>query len=255
MQKNNLDVLTGIPASENPSSFWSKISIPFWDSIFALFGVNSSKVNDPKSKVAYLIGCFFLIKRNVFVKIGTFQSVRDAIQEDKAMGVLLKEKGYNIKLVKLKEMVYTIWADDLKTLWYGIGRTLAPIVIKNKTKIIFNLFILFFATVLPFIIFPLMISKIYENYSSILKIPIDFSFYLLIINIIPCIMVLFIISLKCKEYKIPIVYSLATLFASLFVFVACVYNIIPLLFSGKTNSILWQGRSYTYNRDQQGFTI
>lgn len=255
MQKYNLDVLTGIPSSEKLSNFWSKISIPFWESIFSLFGVNSSKVNDPKSKVAFLIGCFFLIKRTVFLEIGTFNSVHDAIQEDKAMGVIIKERGYKLKLVKLQEMVYTLWADDLKTLWYGIGRTLAPLVIKNKTKIFFNLFILFFATVLPFILLPFLIINFYERYFNSLIITMDFNLCILIINLIPCVMLLMLFSLKCREYKITILYSLTTLFASLFVFMASIYNVIPLLLNGKTRSILWQGRYYTYNKNQQGFTI
>jgi cellulose synthase/poly-beta-1,6-N-acetylglucosamine synthase-like glycosyltransferase len=255
MQNNNLDVLTGIPSSEKLSNFWSKISIPFWESVFALFGVNSSKVNDPSSKIAYLIGCYFLIKRSVFVEIGTFEVVHNAIQEDKAMGVLLKERGYKLKLVKLKEMVSTLWADDLKSLWYGIGRTLAPLVLKNKIKISFNLFILFFATVLPFIIFPFIITSVYENYSEMLKPPLDFNFYLLAINAISCIVILFLFSLKCKEYKIPVIFSLTAFFGSLFVFIACMYNVIPLLFRGKTKSILWQGRYYTYRKEHQGFTI
>ncbi len=65
-----------------------------WDSVSVLFGVESADVNNPKSKIAYLIGCFFLIKREVFVSIGTFESVHDAIQEDKALGVIIKKRGY-----------------------------------------------------------------------------------------------------------------------------------------------------------------
>ena len=92
MLKENLDVLTGIPSPEKFINFWSKIAIPLWDSVSVLFGVDSTDVNNPKSKIAFLIGCFFLIKREVFVSIGTFESVHDAIQEDKALGVLIKKK-------------------------------------------------------------------------------------------------------------------------------------------------------------------
>ncbi len=41
-----------------------------------------------------------------------------------------------MKLVRLKEMIYTLWADDLPILWQGIGRTLAHLVMKNKIKVI-----------------------------------------------------------------------------------------------------------------------
>ena len=136
MQKENLDVLTGIPSSEKLNRFWSKIIMPAWDFINILFKVGSADVNDSKSKVAYLMGSFFLIKRETFVKIGTFESVHDAIQEDKALGVLIKKGGYKMKLVALKEMAYTPCSEEVKAFWHGMGRTLAPLIIKNKFKVI-----------------------------------------------------------------------------------------------------------------------
>lgn len=135
LQREKLDVLTGIPTSEKLTNFWSKITIPMWDFISILFGVGSvAEVNNPKSKIAYLMGSFFLIKRKVLVNIGTFESVHDAIQEDKALGIIIKSSGYKLRLVKLKDMVYTLWSDDLKTLWHGIGRTVAPLVLKTNSK-------------------------------------------------------------------------------------------------------------------------
>jgi chlorobactene glucosyltransferase len=152
MQKENLDVLTGIPSSEKLNRFWSKIIMPAWDFIDILFKVGSADVNDSKSKVAYLMGAFFLIKRETFVKIGTFESVHDAIQEDKALGVLIKKGGYKMKLVALKEMAYTPCSEEVKAFWHGMGRTLAPLIVKNKFKVILNLLVIFFACTLPFVI-------------------------------------------------------------------------------------------------------
>ena len=62
------------------------------------------------------MGSFFLITRQVLINIGTFESVREEIQEDKALGIIIKERGYKLRLVKLKNMVYMLWADDLVTL-------------------------------------------------------------------------------------------------------------------------------------------
>ena len=71
MQREKLDVLTGIPTSEKLTNFWSKITIPMWDFISILFGVGSvAEVNNPKSKIAYLMGSFFLIKRTSIYKCG-----------------------------------------------------------------------------------------------------------------------------------------------------------------------------------------
>ena len=62
LKREKLDVLAGIPTSEKLTNFWSKITIPMWDFVSILFGVGSvADVNDPKSKIAYLMGSFFLI--------------------------------------------------------------------------------------------------------------------------------------------------------------------------------------------------
>jgi chlorobactene glucosyltransferase len=257
MKNKNLDVLTGIPSPEKLDNFWAKIAIPLWDSISVLFGVDSADVNNPQSKIAYLIGCFFLIKKKVFIDIGTFESVHDAIQEDKALGVIVKKRGYKIKLVRLKEMIYTLWVDDLTTLWHGIGRTLAPLVMKNRIKVILNLLIIFFASVLPFILFPILLSASFDKLLIFpeLKISFNFNLFFMLLDLIPCGIMFILVSRKYKEYRTEPLFSLTIIFASIFVIIACIYNIVPLIIFGNTKPILWQGRKYIYNKKQEGFTI
>ncbi len=228
-----------------------------WDFVKVLFGINNHEVNNPKSKIAYLVGSFILMKRKVFVSVGTFESVCDGIQEDKALGILIKKSGYNLKIVRLKEMVFTIWADDLKTVWNGIGRTLAPLVMKNKLKVILNLLVIFFATTLPFVLLPVTLLISFEKLLSapIMAIPFHLHFYLIVLNLVPCAMMFTLYSLKCKKYGITLLYSFGIVFASIFVVVACLYITAPLLFHGKTKPIVWQGRRYIYNKEKEGFTI
>lgn len=257
MQKEDLDVLTGTPSSEKLTNFWSKVTIPLWAFVKVLFGIKNHEVNNPKSKIAYLLGSFFLIKRSVFVNVGTFESVRDEIQEDKALGILVKKSGYNLKIVMLKEMVFTIWADDLKTVWSGIGRTLAPLIMKNKIKVILNLLVIFFATTLPFVLLPVTLLISFEKLISapVMAIPFHLHFYLIGLNLASCAMMFALYSLKCKKYGITPLYSFGIVFASIFVVVACLYTTAPLLIHGKTRPIVWQGRRYTYNKEKEGFTI
>jgi chlorobactene glucosyltransferase len=258
MQKENLDVLTGIPSSEKLNRFWSKIIVPVWDFVNILFKIGSADVNDYKSKVAYLMGSFFLIKREILLNIGTFESVHDAIQEDKALGALIKKGGYNMKLVTLKEMAYTPCSEEVKALWYGMGRTLAPLIIKNKFKVIINLLVIFFACTLPFVILiishPLISEKLFLITNFGAPFHFNYSFFILL-NLIACIMVFVGCAPKCKEYGITPLYSLGIPFASIFVIAACVYNVIPLVISGKTKPIVWQGRQYVYSKEQVGFHI
>ena len=61
MINEDLDVLTGYPFTEL-RDFWSKITIPLWKLMSITLGKDGSRVNDPNSKVAYLMGCFFIIK-------------------------------------------------------------------------------------------------------------------------------------------------------------------------------------------------
>src|SRR5919199_1464571 len=258
MQKENLDVLTGIPSSEKLNRFWSKIIIPAWDFVNILFKVGSVDVNDSKSKVAYLMGSFFLIKREIFLSIGTFESVHDAIQEDKALGALIKKGGYNMKLVTLKEMAYTPCSEEVKALWYGMGRTLAPLIIKNKFKVIMNLLLIFFACTLPFVIififatYHIIFEKLFFTSDS--GAHLYFS-NLTLFSLIPCMVVFIGCSAKYKEYGITALCLLGIPFASMFVIAACVYNVIPLLISGETRPIVWQGRQYIYSKEQAGFHI
>ncbi len=261
LQREKLDVLTGIPTSEKLTNFWSKITIPMWDFISILFGVGSvAEVNNPKSKIAYLMGSFFLIKRKVFVNIGTFESVHDAIQEDKALGIIIKSSGYKLRLVKLKDMVYTLWSDDLKTLWHGIGRTVAPLVLKNKFKVLLNLLIIFICCILPFVLFPYALCVTLKLLFPFLIINIHeihfhFAFYLPILSLIACLFVFVLSSRKGSERGIPMTYTLGTPIGSAFVFIACTYNIVSLLLYGSSRPILWQGRQYICKKEQEGFAL
>jgi hypothetical protein len=68
-------------------------------------------------------------------------------------------------------------------------------------------------------------------------------------------MVFISFSAICKVYKVKPFYSLGSLFAAIFVIIACTYNIASLMVFGKTSPIMWQGREYTYNKEQSGFAI
>src|SRR5215210_6298607 len=258
MQKQNLDVLSGIP-SIDLRDFWSKIIIPLWDLVSVLFGVNIADVNNPKSKVAYLMGSFFLIHKTVFEEVGTFQSVSKAVQEDRALGVRIKEAGYNMKIVRIDDMVSALWSRDLHTLWHGIGRTIAPIAIKNKLKAIKNCLIIIFMFTLPFMLLPYTLSVTIQQFTFtfIPQFFHQFDFHLILfLNIASCIMLIIGAAIKAiKQHNQTPIYSILILFGAIFVIIACLYNIAPLLLSNKTKSIIWRERKYVYGREKERFVI
>ena len=146
------------------------------------------------------------------------------------------------------------------TLWHGIGRTVAPLVIKNKPRVVINLLIIFFSCILPFILLPFTLSVALEIlfpllFTDIHEIPFHFEIYLPILSLMTCLFVFVFSSIKRSEEGIPAAYTLGTPFGSGFVFIACLYNIVPLLIYGNPKPILWQGRQYTYKKEQEGFAL
>jgi hypothetical protein len=64
MMKERLDVLGGLPYLRLQDSL-SKIVMPLWNQLSLLFS-DAGKVNDPnKINIAFLLGSFFLIKREI----------------------------------------------------------------------------------------------------------------------------------------------------------------------------------------------
>lgn len=270
MQKQNLDVLTGVPSTGKVHDFWSRTILPLWALVNVIFGANNTAdVNNPKSKFAYLMGSFFIIKRKVFKDIGTFESVREAMQEDKALGIRIRRRGYNMKIVRLNGMISAVGSrGDICTLWHTIGRTLAPLVVKNKVKVVTNLLIMFLVSFLPFIILPFTFFSTIEEQTffpasafSVLKLPssqpeCNHHYLILSANIICCLIAIIATAIiGIKQYRLLPTYSLLSFFAAIFLIVACTYNILPLLVFDKTRPIMWRGRKYTYKKEQAGFSI
>jgi chlorobactene glucosyltransferase len=253
MINEEIDVLTGYPFFEL-KDFWSKISMPLWKLMSITFGKNACNVNNPRSKVAYLMGCFFLIKRNVFENVGTFRSVRNAIQEDEALGIRIKRSGYKLRLIQMNNLINALWSRDLSTLWDGIGRTITPMILKEKRKVIINFFTIFCMITLPFVIllpYTIIVSLYGINISD--KNDFYYNCGILILNLIIFFLAIISITLNSvKTYKISPLYAVLYPLGSIFLVIAYLASIIPLLLPLRKNSskktIQWKGRIYTYKR-------
>ena len=262
MQKENLDVLTGVPFIEL-RDFWSKITMPLWNHFSILLGANTGAMNNPKSKVAYLMGSFFLIRRKVIEEVGTFRSVRNAIQEDRELGMRIKKAGYNMKIVRIDNTVSALWSRDLLTLWHGIGRTFAPM---TRRQIFASLITVFFMAMLPFVLLlctlflganiganvnPFFwmadISDIFQQQQELEQLTV-LSLYL---NVITCLTIVIAVAAKdMKKYRITPAYSLLSFLGAGFIVISYIANIISLL---SKQSISWRGRKsiITYSNEIQ----
>ena len=244
MRDQALDVLTGIGFIEL-RDFWSKVTMPLWNLFSILLGSNTGAMNDPKSKVAYLVGSFFLIRRQVLEEIGTFRSVKNAIQEDAELGLLLKSTGYSMKIVRIDNGVSGLWSRDLQTLWYGIKRTFAPM---KRWKIFTNLMTVFFMAFLPFLLLPytfltaiaLSNAQLSGDNSidglQLLQLA-SYSFYL---NLTSCLIVIISTALKdIKKYRITPIYSLLSFLGAGFIIISYIASILSIFLK---QSISWRGR-------------
>jgi cellulose synthase/poly-beta-1,6-N-acetylglucosamine synthase-like glycosyltransferase len=153
MLLDKLDTFTGV-AYLPLIDFWSKVVMPVWNLFSVLFDRGIAEANDPESNVAYVMGSFFMIRRVVFEEIGTFQAVRSKIQEDRALGSLLKRSHYRMKMFKIDSLVSALWSRDLSTLWHGIHRTLIPALVERKSAVISQQLILFAMIIVPFLLLP-----------------------------------------------------------------------------------------------------
>jgi chlorobactene glucosyltransferase len=252
MQKENLDVLTGLPFIEL-RDFWSKVTMPLWNHFSILLGANTGAMNNPRSKAAYLMGSFFLIRRKVIEDVGTFRSVRNAIQEDRELGMRIKKAGYNMKIVRIDNAISALWSRDLLTLWHGIGRTFAPM---TKLQVFTSLITVFFMAMLPFLLLPsALLLGPYTGTSdlNLLFWIVDVSstfqqqeleqltMLFLYLNVFSCLMIVIAVAAKdIKKYRITPVYSLLTFLGAGFIVISYIANIISLL---SEQSISWRGRT------------
>jgi chlorobactene glucosyltransferase len=164
MLSEKLDALTGVPYLPL-IDFWSRVVMPVWNLYSEVFNRGIADANDPRSKVAFVMGSFFMIKRTVFEAIGTYKSVKDEIQEDKAIGNLLKTSQYRLKMFRIDSLVSALWSRDILSLWHGIRRSVTPGLIDSKSTIILHQLLMFTMVALPFFLLPYTAVMLYGRYS------------------------------------------------------------------------------------------
>jgi len=251
MLSNQLDVITGYPFFVL-RDFWSKISMPLWKLMSFTFQDDASHVNDPNSEVAYLMGCFFMIKKHVLIEIGSFASVKNAIQEDKELGQKLKYSGYKLNMVQMDSFITALWSRNLSTLWHGLARTISPMMLYQEKKVFINFVTIFILAVLPSLL-------VVTNFPSIMHVQlhkdltlnnylhlITFVLYLITFGLTTCCVIMKLVSM-CRTFACyALLFPLGGLFLTLVYFA----TMLPLMLSIKRSSkkIQWKGRTYTYNR-------
>jgi chlorobactene glucosyltransferase len=115
--RENADLLSLLTA-QKLGSFWEKVILPL---VFVglSFGFPADRVNDPNKPDAIANGQFILIKRSVYEAVGGHTTVKDRIDEDKAIAELVKVKGYRLVLADGRSVAFTRMYTSLGEMWEG----------------------------------------------------------------------------------------------------------------------------------------
>jgi chlorobactene glucosyltransferase len=99
-------------------SFWERVVLPL---VFLglSFGFPAERVNDPSKPDAIANGQFILIKRSVYEAVGGHISVKERIDEDKAIAVLVKHSGYRLVVADGRKLASTRMYTSLTDMWEG----------------------------------------------------------------------------------------------------------------------------------------
>ena len=236
----NLDALTAIPKLLS-KDFWTKITLPML-STFLHSRFSALRVNNPKTKIGYFFGSFFIITRSTYEKVGTHKAVRYELVEDGALGGKVKKEKFMIKMVRGESYIEAIWARDLNTLWHGLRRLMIPLYNQNKKGASLMAIAIFFLLFEPFVLLPyslLFINLVREDIVSLLLIVSD--------AVASAIIILSsVIQLRLGVYQNP----LYALFSPVGGAIISFSFITAIIDARKKGAVNWRGRKYTISEKQ-----
>jgi chlorobactene glucosyltransferase len=239
--QQNLDAITAIPKLHCMET-WTKITLPML-STFLHTRFSALRVNDPRTKIGYFFGSFFIISRVAYEQVGTHEGVKQELVEDGALGGKVKDAKFRLKMVRGEENITAIWARDLNSLWHGLRRLMIPLYSQHKTKTSLMIIAVFFLLFEPFIILP---------YSSLLLFFGDNHLIIYILGYVNVLTILLIVLSNVIHSKLSLnqspIYALASPLAGAIISFAFISSIID---AKKIGAVTWRNRQYTINEHQQ----
>ena len=240
LQSENLDALTVIPRLRCIDKI-TKITLPML-STFLHSRYSALNVNNPKKKVGYFFGSFFVIKRKVYEEIGTHEKVKQEIIEDGALGKITKESGYALKMVRGEHLIEALYSRSSREMWNGLKRLMVPLYHQNSSAAIGVFFAVLFILFMPI---PLL------TYSIILFEP-SLSFTTLLISAI--ISTITIFSASIMETKMGLNLNVVnSIFAPVGSIIVVLGFLSGILQANKSAAVSWRGRKYSVKEFSQNY--
>ena len=240
--QQNLDAITAIPKLLCIET-WTKITLPML-STFLHTRFSALRVNDPRTRIGYFFGSFFIISRTAYEKVGTHEGVKQELVEDGALGGKVKDAKFRLKMVRGEENITAIWARDLNSLWHGLRRLMIPLYSQHKTKTSLMIIAVFFLLLEPFIILPYSCLLLFFGDNRHL-----INYILIYVNVLTVLLIVLsnVVHSKLSLYQSPI-YALASPLAAAIISFSFISSIID---ARKTGAVKWRDRQYTINEHQQ----
>jgi cellulose synthase/poly-beta-1,6-N-acetylglucosamine synthase-like glycosyltransferase len=240
--EQNLDAITAVPRLLCIET-WTKITLPML-STFLHTRFSALRVNDPKTKIGYFFGSFFVISRTAYEQVGTHESVKQELVEDGALGGKVKDAKFRLKMVRGEENLTAIWARDLNSLWQGLRRLMIPLYTQHKIKTTLMIIAVFFMLFEPFILLPYSLLAIYlaDNRHLI-------SYILVYLNILTILLIVIsnVVHSRQSLHQSPI-YALASPLAAGIISLSFISSIFD---AKKIGAVIWRDRQYTVTEHQQ----
>jgi chlorobactene glucosyltransferase len=242
MMHDEIDALTLVPKLLCQDII-TKFTLPIL-SVFLHSRYSPLRVNNPKNKIGYFFGSFYLISKINYEKIGTHEQVRRELVEDGALGRIVKEQRMKLRLVRGENYVEALWARDPSSLWHALRRIIIPLHTEKKKSALMITVFIFFILMQPFLTLPLSLLYLTENP---LKGPLEIICLLTIILILICSVVQSHFGLLQKSiYGLGFVLGCTVITASF----------LMSAFSLEGNRMVkWRDRSYLVGTKQHPFHL
>ena len=226
MQNSNLDVFTMFPQL-TCSDFWGKLILPILISMINIL-YSPLLLNSKSTSIAYLIGGFILIKKQIYDDIGGHESIKSSFVEDKSLGERLKKSGYNLKLIRSGNFVTTYSNTGFTNNIDAIQRATSASFIESHLFLgLTSIFLAFIGLVLPyFLIF--FITSLEISYSVLILLTITFMGISYLIEFA-----------DINHSKLYILFQPITNLIFFYCMIVSVFKIYS------NSSFVWRGRAYT----------
>ena len=241
--ENNLDVLTVRPRLLC-EDIWSRIIYPI---LWTYHHVKYSAilVNDPNKMTGSVFGCFFIITKESYDKLGTHKEIRGEVLEDIVLGEKIKKAKIALRMVHGEYHLQQALSGSFRTAWQRLSRSnnMFPIQMENvKCSPLVSSISVFLSLVFPFALLPVLmgISQI-ENLSDV-AITSLLMLFVVDLVVITLVSIIYIIQSKFGLFQSPL-YALVSFLGAIVVAVGLIYAFLV-----EKEKIKWRGREYIVSR-------